>query len=114
MKYATPGTLVQHACEQAIRLRLRDLADRPAHGDTARTAAKRASLALLHDALQLDRIDVIQAKHLEQLLDAYEKRLVSAPLPSWAGAEAWRLRHDADELAAIAVAREHLHAQHAA
>jgi hypothetical protein len=112
MQYATPESLVQHACDQAIRSRLRDLADRPVHGDAARLAAKRTSLDLLHLALQEGRLDLIQARLLEQLLATYEQRLCAVPLAPWAGAEAWQLRQLADELAAIDVARNHLRAKH--
>jgi hypothetical protein len=102
-------SLVQHACEQAIRSRLHDLDDARDHA--ARSAARRSSLHLLQLALHEDRLDRLQLQHLVQLVDAYEQRLRSRPLPRWPGAEARLLREQADELVAIAVAREQLGGQ---
>src|SRR4051794_37791159 len=106
MTYASPESLVQHACEQAIRSRLNDL--QGASDSAARIAAKRTSLRLLHDALVDDRLDGVQVRHLEQLVDAYEVRLRGRPVPRWPGAEARQLRETAEELVALAVARERL------
>src|SRR5689334_21053376 len=99
-------SLVQHACEQAIRARLRDLDGDPDGG--ARNAARRTSLRVLQHALREDRLDGVQVHHLRQLVDHYEEQLLARRLPLWPGAEALRLRADADELVALAVARERL------
>jgi hypothetical protein len=104
MQLTTRESLVQHACEQAIRSRLHDLDDRP----TQRTAAKRSSLHLLQLALHDDRLDTVQVLHLQQLVDEYEHHLLEHALPVWPGAEAEQLRADAHELVAIQIARERL------
>jgi hypothetical protein len=104
MQLITRESLVQHACEQAIRSRLHDLDDHPSE----RSSAKRSSLRLLALALHDDRLDDVQVLHLQQLVDQYEEHLLADALPPWPGAEAQRLRADADELAAIQVARERL------
>ena len=104
MQLTTQESLVQHACEQAIRSRLHDLDDRP----TERSSAKRSSLSLLQLALHDDRLDALQVLHLQQLVDEYEQHLLEHALPRWPGAEAEQLRAEADELAAIQMARERL------
>jgi hypothetical protein len=104
MQLRSRESLVQHACEQAIRSRLHELDDHP----TERTATKRSSLRLLALALHDDRLDEVQLLHLQQLVDQYEQHLLAHPLPVWPGAEAQQLRADADELVSIGVAREWL------
>jgi hypothetical protein len=110
MQLTSEESLVQHACEQAIRSRLHDLED--ARDATARSATRRSSLQLLAHALHDDRLDDLQVLHLQQLVDQYEHHLLSHALPEWPGAEAEQLRADADELFAIRVARERLLALH--
>jgi hypothetical protein len=112
MQYVSAETLVHEACEHAIRWRLRDIEEHPVQGDPSRLHTKRASLDLLHMAFQEGRLDPIQRKLLEQLLNTYDEQLHDDPLPDWPGAEAAHLRHWAEEHAAVEVAREHLRAKH--
>ena len=110
MQLTSQESLVQHACEQAIRARLHDLDD--LRDPSARTVTRRSSLQLLTHALHDDQLDDLQVLHLQQLVDQYEHHLLSHALPPWPGAEAEQLRADADELFAIEVARERLLALH--
>lgn len=112
MQFVTADSLVHEACDHAIRSRLRDLEDQSGQADHKRLVAKRASLDLLHMAFEEGRLNEIQRKLLEQLLNTYEERLHDDPLPPWPGAEAMHLRRWADEQAAVEVAREHLRARH--
>jgi len=106
MQLTTQESLVQHACEQAIRSRLHELEE--AHDATGRTATRRSSLQVLAHALHDDRLDDLQVLHLQQLVDRYEHHLLAHALPEWPGAEAEQLRAEADELSAIRVARDRL------
>jgi hypothetical protein len=105
-KYMTYETVGHQACERAIRWRLGNLGT--GRDAAAHLQARRRSLGLLHLSLQADRLDDIQVRLLEELLDLYERTLVERKLPIWPGAETKQLCETAEEQVAIEIARSQL------
>jgi hypothetical protein len=101
--FVTYETLGHQACERAIRSRLGNLeGDRDA---AAHLSARRRSLDLLHLSFKDGRLDEIQVRLLEDLLNRYEASLDERKLPFWPGAQAHELCELVEERRAIEIAR---------
>lgn len=73
------------ACTEAVRWQIGEL--QGASGDPAKLRARRASVDLLHFALEGHwEIDRFQMRQLRSLLEHREEYLRARPLPFWPGA----------------------------
>lgn len=83
----TLDPLVRHACEEAVRGRLRAIESSHVD-DRRRLTAKRASLDLLHFAVsEGGTVDRLQIQLLLELLDAQDRAAAERALPPWPGAQ---------------------------
>jgi hypothetical protein len=100
--------LVKHACEQAVRLRQRELEDSPGD-DPTRLRARRRSLNELSFAIsEGGRVDSVQLRLLLQLLEHYAESVRAERMPEWPGGQYDFLAHQLDEGQAVQLAAEHL------
>lgn len=98
------------ACEQAVRTRLRAIAESHV-ADAERLAAKRRSLDLLHFTVTAGgSVDDLQIRILLELLDAQELEVEARVGPWWPGAQHAFFARIADEKFLIGEARRVLRA----